>query len=124
MKDGTLSVEKRTNPRVKVNLQVKYRMVECVEEFPSLEEWRKIEKNGTVLDISLGGVHLAINRPVPVGSLLRIYICIPNLTNGLSLVGEVVWSNRESAGLCFLMVKSDDLLILRNFLEEIQVKFI
>lgn len=116
MPDDSGSVEKRTHARIKASLKIKYLMHGEIGEFQSLEEWRRAEKTGQVLDLSIGGMQIAVNSPIPVGTFLRVYFNLPNVANGLSINSEVVWSSQGKVGLCFVMVKNEYLVILRNYL--------
>jgi len=116
--DGSGSTDNRAHARIKVNLQFKYLMHEEMGDFQSREELRKIEKSGNILDLGLGGIQIQINRPIPVGSFLMVYFFLPNITKGLAINSEVVWSNQDKAGLCFVMVKNEYFEVLKDFLRK------
>ncbi len=116
MSDGSGSTDNRAHARIKISLKIKYLMHEEVGEFQGLEDLRKLEKNAEVLDLSLGGMQIVINRPLPIGSFLRVYLYLPNVTKGLGINSEVVWSKQDKAGLCFVLVNNENLRILKDFL--------
>jgi len=118
LSEGSGSRDKRTHVRIKVNLQFKYLMHEEMGDFQTRDELIKIEKNGRILDLGLGGIQIQINRPIPVGSFLMVYFFLPNITKGLAINSEVVWSNQDKAGLCFVMVKNEYFEVLKDFLDK------
>ncbi len=117
MPEAKLFMEKRMHPRVSVKLPINYRLMKDEGELQNIEEWRKTSKNAESVDLSLGGMFIAVDRALPMGSLLRFDVAIPQQTTPLAIFAEVVWTNVTGAGLRFLMIKPEDLEILKKYLE-------
>jgi c-di-GMP-binding flagellar brake protein YcgR len=117
MPEAKLFMEKRMYPRVSVKLPINYRVMEDEAELHNIEEWRKTNKDAQSVDLSLGGMFIAVDRSLPMGTLLRFDVTIPKQADPLAIFAEVVWSNVTGAGLRFLMVKPQDLDALKKFLE-------
>ena len=117
MPEAKLFLEKRMYPRVSVNLSINYRLMQDEGELHNIEEWRKTSKDAQSVDLSLGGMFIAVDRSLPMGSLLRFDVAIPHQTTPLAIFAEVVWSNVTGAGLRFLMVKPEDLEALKKFID-------
>jgi len=117
MPEAKLFIEKRMHPRVSVKLPIHYRVMEDKDELKNIEEWRKTGKDAQSVDLSLGGMFIAVDRALPLGTLLRFDVVVPEQAAPLAIFAEVVWSNVTGAGLRFLMVKPPDLEALKKFLE-------
>ncbi len=117
MPEAKLFMEKRMHPRVSVKLPINYRLMDDKGELQNIEEWRKTAKNAESVDLSLGGMFIAVDRALPMGSLLRFDVTISPQTAPLAIFAEVVWTNVTGAGLRFLMIKPEDLEALKKYLE-------
>lgn len=117
MPEAKLFMEKRMHPRVSIKLPINYRIMQDQGELKNIEEWRKTSKDAESVDLSLGGMFIAMDRALPMGTLLRFDVVIPEQTTPLAVFAEVVWTNVMGAGLRFLMIKPQDLEALKKFLE-------
>lgn len=94
--------ERRRHKRFIVEVRVRYRDVEGVD--PS--RW------GRTRDLSLGGLLLLSNDPVPEGSHLAFEIHVQDETAPVLALGRVVWSSPEAdghaSGVEFLWVSQED----------------
>lgn len=118
MHSANLFMEKRVHPRVSVRIPVQYRLIEEQSEIDNIKSWRQTQQRGQTIDVSLGGMAIAVDKPIGVGSLLRGDIILKGLPNPLNVYAEVVWANETGAGLSFIMVKEKDIEILKDFLEK------
>jgi hypothetical protein len=63
------------------------------------------------IDLSANGVQVVVDQDIPLGSILRLCIDMPD-EEPLYLVGEVKWKRADTAtgGIClgFLLFESDD----------------
>ena len=65
----------------------------------------------TVRDVSVCGLQLVTERPLPIGSGLSLLVNLPDAggTRPLKLWGDVRWSNtREGDGLCSVGIRLRD----------------
>jgi c-di-GMP-binding flagellar brake protein YcgR len=122
MDQGNLFMEKRVHPRFSVKVPVTYRFVEDQEEMKGVADWRKEEKHAQTLDMSLGGMFIAVDQPLLVGGIARFDISLIGTSKNLIVYAEVVWSNVTGAGLHFLMIKPQDLETLKEFFTKYQNK--
>jgi hypothetical protein len=76
MDQGNLFMEKRVHPRFSVKVPVTYRFVEDQEEMKGVADWRKEEKHAQTLDMSLGGMFIAVDQPLLVGGIARFDISL------------------------------------------------
>jgi hypothetical protein len=94
--------ERRRHKRFIVEVRVRYRDVEGVD--PS--RW------GRTRDLSLGGLLLLSNDPIPEGSHLAFEIHVQDETAPVLALGRIVWSNSEAdgyaSGVEFLWVSQED----------------
>ena len=118
MPEAEMFVEKRTNPRLSIKIPVKYRLVDNQMEMTSVQEWQKAEQNAYTLDMSLGGLQIVVDKPLKVGSIHQFDIYLLEKTDCICPYAEVIWSNEKSSGLKFLMMMSEDMEHLKDFLEK------
>lgn len=94
--------ERRRHKRFIVEVRVRYRDVEGVD--PS--RW------GRTRDLSLGGLLLLSNDPIPEGSHLAFEIHVQDETAPVLALGRIVWSSSEAdgcaSGVEFLWVSQED----------------
>jgi hypothetical protein len=77
--------EQRQNVRISLSVPIRYRLRKTEEFY----------KHGQCFDISHGGVRLALEYPVPVGSLMEIELKLPGIKDPFNLKGTVVWIQRS-----------------------------
>lgn len=109
-------MEKRVSPRIKVNIPVKYRLVEDTKEIEAVLQQRKADRNAHAMDLSLGGMHIFADEVLKEGDILNFEISLPGLSEILSAFAEVVWVNKTEGGLHFLEMKEEDLMVLKAYL--------
>jgi transcriptional regulator with XRE-family HTH domain len=119
MIQGTMLLEKRAYSRTLVKVPVKYLLVKDDEEFENVQDRRRNEKSAQTADMSLGGMYILAGQKLPAGSILRAHFSLPGISKPLNLYAEVVWANAKGAGLRFLMVKNEDMKILKEFLTKV-----
>ena len=108
--------DRRRDPRAKVRLVVRYR---CLDESHVL--WHE----GTILDISAGGIRLSCERPLEQGSRIEVDVQLPARDERLILQGDVQWTahrpSGSEGGVMFVDVSSErqfDLDTLVHFLTQ------
>ena len=116
MPEAEMFVEKRTNPRLSIKVPVKYRQVDNQMEMASVQEWQKKEQNAYTLDMSLGGLHIALDQPLKVGTIHQFDIFLLDKKDCVCPYAEVVWSDKANSGLKFLMMTAEDMEHLKVFL--------
>ena len=118
MPDANMFLERRTHPRVSIKIPVKYQVEDDKIVLKKIDEWRESEKNGFTLNLSLGGMHLMVDQPLAVGSILNFEVFLLDKLHVVSIFAEVVWANKEGAGLHFLMMKPAEMDALKAFLDK------
>lgn len=118
MPEGKMSVERRANPRVSIKIPIKYRLEDNSSVLRGIEEWRQTEKNGYTLDMSTGGMHIAVDQPLKVGEIIKFDVYLLDPSNVVSIYAEVIRVSKEGAGLHFLMMKNNDMETLKAFLDK------
>ena len=119
MDDAKMFIERRAYPRYEVNFPVKYCLVEDKNEIQNILEHSKKEMNATVRDISLGGMQVALDKPLKEGEVFVFEIPLPGLKEPLSACAEVLWANGNKGGLHFLLIGDDDLTALKVYLKKL-----
>lgn len=116
MADRKMFVEKRVHPRIPIRIPVKHRVIEEQKEIKTIFERKNIEKTGHTLNLSLGGLCLATDQGLNVGSMLRLEIILPEISRMISAFGEVIWSKDTGGGLHFEAMKEEDVDALKGYL--------
>ncbi len=116
MNEANVFVEKRVHPRLSVKIPVKYYLAQDEGEIEHIVEWRQQDKNAQTLDLSLSGMHIAIDQKFPVGSVIRFDMSLPDRPNGLTVFAEVIWANDEGAGLHFIEMLNEDVECLKAYM--------
>ena len=118
MTDANMSMEKRAEPRLSIKIPVKYHLVEDKVEIKDIAEWRNSEKNAYTLDMSLGGMYIAVDHPLKLRQIIKFDVFLLDKKKILGVYAEVVRVDAERAGLHFLMMKNDDRDFLQSFLDK------
>jgi c-di-GMP-binding flagellar brake protein YcgR len=119
MPKAKISIDRRTNPRLSVKIPVKYQLVDDKKVLKGIEDWRQSERHGFTLDLSMGGMQLVVDQPLPVKTVLKFDIYIMDKSRVISVYAEVMWTNEKGTGLRFLMMKTAEEEALKTFLENI-----
>jgi c-di-GMP-binding flagellar brake protein YcgR len=119
MPEANLFVEKREFPRISVMIPVHYYLAEDVSEIEHIVEWRLQGQNAKVLDMSLGGMHIILDEKLLTGSVVRFDMSLPTKPEPLILFAEVVWVNKDGAGLHFIHMLNEDVECLKAFMAEV-----
>jgi len=109
---------RRDNPRVPIKVPVKFVPAEDKKVLKKIEDWRESRKYGVTLDLSTDGMQLAANHHLTVGSVLEFNIYILDKVNVVTVYARVVWANKNSAGLHFLLMKPAEKDALTSFLQK------
>ena len=112
-------MEKRGTPRFAIKVPIKYRLEQNKKVLQKIEDWRQTEKNAFTLDVSLGGMRIAVDQPLTLGDVLQFDIYLLDKSNVVSVYANVIRADKTSAGLKFLMMKDDERDALKNFLGKI-----
>lgn len=119
MPEATMFGEKRVYPRFYINIPVKYRVIEEQKELDTVFDRKKNERATNTMDVSLGGLYIVPEKTLKVGTILRLDISLPDNAPPISTFSEVVWSNDEGAGIHFMVLKENDLELLKRYLDKI-----
>jgi len=118
MPEANISMEKRANPRLSVKIPVKFHLVKDKGEIKNIEEWRSTEKNAFTLDLSLGGMLIAVDQPLTVGSILKFQLFLFDRTNSVAVYAEVLRADEFGAALHFLMMTNEEREFLQSYLDK------
>jgi c-di-GMP-binding flagellar brake protein YcgR len=110
--------KRRDNPRVPIKIPVQFFPAEDKKVLKKIEDWRESKKFAVTLDLSPGGMHLALDHPLAVGSVLEFKIYILDQVRVVTVFARVVWVNENSAGLRFLLIKPAEMDALTSFLKK------
>ena len=116
MEDAKMSIERRRAPRISIKIPVKYRFEEKKDLLETIKNWQKTEHHANTLEISLGGMSVELDQPLPKGEILQFDLYLLEKKKFVTTYAEVKWTDKTSAGLKFLMVKEDGLEALKAFL--------
>ncbi len=119
MEDGKIFIEKRAHPRVRVDLPVKYCLVNDKTEADAIREFGKKDLFALVRDISLGGMQISTEHPLKEGDVLAFEITLPGRAQPLVASAEVVWMNGNIGGLHFLIISEEDQTALQAYLKRL-----
>ncbi len=118
MPNTKIAINRRDNPRVSIKIPVNFFPAED-KKFPKkMEDWRESKKCGFTRDLSAGGMQLVADYHLAVGSVLEFKIYILDKVNVVTVYARVVWTNKNSAGLHFLLMKPAEMDALTSFLEK------
>jgi c-di-GMP-binding flagellar brake protein YcgR len=113
-----IATNRRDNPRVSIKIPVKFFLVEEKKVLKKIEDWRESKKCGFTLDLSLGGMQIVADHYLAVGSVLEFKIYILDKVKVVTVYARAVWTNKNSTGLHFLLMKPAEMDALTSFLEK------
>ncbi len=115
MESGSLSVEKRKHPRIRVTLPVEFKVInESDEAYLTLDKERQ-QLAGDSKNISSEGLFLVSERYLEKGDILKIEMTLPDEDKRVSAFAEIVWvsdhglvEGQHGAGLFFMALRDED----------------
>jgi hypothetical protein len=121
MNRGTISFEKRKNPRVQISLPIHYKRVNP-EESPS----QMPKKNpGKMDNLSRDGVFLVTDELMVKDDILRIEFVLPKHFRPIKTYAEIIWLSDEGlepgqhgAGIMFMALRDEDRDRLSDFITQ------
>lgn len=122
-------VERRSYPRVKVKIPVKYCVIQKDKEQKKQEEYRFRGKKAQTEDISASGIAFLVTEVLCVGTMLEIHMELPDGDGMIECIGRVVrqvsLEGKPEDGeydfivaVTFLAIASDDRLRIERFCRE------
>ncbi len=114
-----LTLEKRGHQRFSIKIPLKFHLEKNKKILKGIEDWRRTENNAYTLDMSLGGMRIAVDHPLKVGDVLQFDIYLLDKSNAVNVYASVIRADKNSAGLKFLMIKDDEREALKDFLGKI-----
>ena len=88
-----MSTDSGQRSETRVNRETTFYVEVYTGETQDIDHTKVIVCNS--LDISAGGIALQMDRPLPVGSILRLCADVERSENVLYLIGEVKWVRAE-----------------------------
>ena len=122
MPDANMFIERRAHPRYKVNIPVKFTLVEDKADTEALLEESKKELAAQTRNLSLGGIKIDSDQPIQEGSVLIFEISLPGVSQPVLVSGEVVWVEGNTSGLHFLEISDEDFDALRAYLNKLEFR--
>lgn len=117
-----ITMERRGTPRFSINLPVKYKLERNEKVLQKIDDWRQTENNAYTLDVSVGGMQIAVDQPLTVGDVLQFEINLLNKSRKVVVYAKVIRTNKKSAGIQFLMMKDEEREALEAFFEFLRFK--
>jgi Tfp pilus assembly protein PilZ len=118
MPEAYLLKERRVHPRLAVEIPIIFRVLDDQEEINNTMEWHNYIKHRHTMDVSLGGMFIAVDQPLREGNILNLEISIPDTPDKLKAMAEVVWSSETGGGIRFLIMSEDDMKSLKTYLDK------
>ena len=113
------SLEKRGHHRVAIKIPVKFRLEQNKKVLKKIEDWRLTERNAFTLDVSLGGMQIAVDKPLKVDDVLQFHIYLLDKVTAVNVYAKVVRITTQTAGLQFLMMKDEEKEAIKAFLAKV-----
>jgi len=117
MAQAKVTMERRGSPRFSVKVPVHFRIETDEKVLKGIEDWRKVEINLHTLDLSLGGMQIAVDKPLAVGDVLQFEVPLLNKAHKLGVYAKVIRASKTSAGLQFIKLEDGDKEALKAFFE-------
>ncbi len=108
MPEANTTTERRIHPRISLQIPVKYKVIET-----------QVEQSSHTLDMSFGGIFLVSGQALEKGSIIRLDLTFPKISQMILAYAEVVWFNSTGGGLHFEAMKGEDEDTMRNYLQNI-----
>jgi c-di-GMP-binding flagellar brake protein YcgR len=118
MQTATMFIERRNYPRIQVKVPIKYRVLDDQKEIQSLLERKEKEISTQTIDLSIGGLYIASEEKLLIGSILRLEMAFSENQKSLSAFAEVVWTNSSGGGVHFLAVQEENVEFLRTYISK------
>ena len=124
MEEAALSFDKRKYPRIKMELQVKYKVINQNEEALALLEHKKAVQMGQAQDVSEQGLCLAGSQRLNPGDIIKLEVPLPEDNHLVRVFSEVIWSTEKDSagrflsGIYFMALKDQDAEKMKRFVEK------
>jgi c-di-GMP-binding flagellar brake protein YcgR len=118
MPNTKITSNRRDKHRVSIKIPVKFLLAEDQKVLKKVEDWRDSKKYGFTHDLSSGGMQLVSDFSLAVGSVLEFELYILDQVKAVTVYAKVVWTNENSAGLHFLLIKPAAMDVLTSFLKK------
>lgn len=103
-----------------VRAPIRYRLERDENVLRGIDDWRQKKDNLYTLDLSLGGMRIAVDKPLTVGDVLQFDIHLLNKSKKVGVYAKVIQADKKSAGLQFLMMEDHQKDALKAFFEFLQ----
>jgi c-di-GMP-binding flagellar brake protein YcgR len=119
MTESNTFTEKRAHRRIPEKIQVRCRVLIDPKGYEPLSIRKKEEKTIRGNDISLGGVSLAADQALNLGTTLKLEFALPTRSDLISAFADVIWANPSGRGLKFIAIKEEDQKTLKDYIAKI-----
>jgi PilZ domain len=124
LEQGALSFDKRKHPRVKLQIPVKFKLVNESEVVALLEQ-KKMIKTGDSKDVSADGLFLVSEHLLVPGDIVRLDVVLPHEAKPIRAFSEVVWCSdaglpegKHGSGIYFMALREEDKDRMHRFITE------
>lgn len=126
MENASLSFDKRKYPRVKIEIPVKYKVINQTAEALAVMEQKKTSLTAKSRDLSEKGLYLVSDSRLDKGDILKLEVFLPEEKHPVRAFSEVVWTansalqgNRHGAGIYFMALRDEDAERMKKFVDAI-----
>lgn len=126
MENASLSFDKRKHPRVKIEIPVKYKIINQTEEALAVMEQKKYHQMAKSQDVSVEGLFLVSESLLEKGDILKLEVHLPEEKHPVRAFSEVVWTldqglpaGRHGAGIYFMALRDEDAERMKHFVDKI-----
>jgi hypothetical protein len=125
MENASLSFDKRRHPRIKIQIPVKFQVINRSEEVMALLEQKRIPRAGDSKDVSAEGLFLISEQHLAKGDILKIEVVLPEESHPVRAFSEVVWTSDEGmpfgqhgSGIFFMALRDEDSEKIQRFVSK------
>ena len=126
MKKASLAFDKRKYPRLKIEIPIRYKVINHSQEVIALLEHKKVIQTGNSKDISAEGLFLVSGHRLFTGDILKVEMQLPETEAPIRAFSEVIWSSemglpsgRYGSGLYFMALRDEDQQRMQSYVNKV-----
>ena len=102
-----------------IKLPIQYRLVEDPSEVSGAKGNAAPVKQTETVDMSLCGMNISVDKPLKMGTILRVDFSLPESTKTLTFFAEVVLAGPNGVGPRFIMGNNNNAKLLKAGLDKV-----